>query len=170
VAKDLVSARILRTMNDLDIEKCRKSNNKGIAFVALLLLAIPIFIATYSEAASEGLLGTIISAAVDGVIMVHFLLYSTSVFLVAAPYILFFGLWYTKRYLWRPALQRASNIIQTQNLEEQKKWNSSKRTKKNNSNEMAIKIGTDYLITSLSWIILQFTSAGKFAKIIHDPR
>merc|ERR1711868_352831 len=35
---------------------------------------------------------------------------------------------------------------------------------------MAIKIGTDYLITSLSWIILQFTSAGKFAKIIHDLR
>jgi hypothetical protein len=107
----LAAAKLLRQLDDLDMEKCRDRRSWYIGTASFLLFAVPVALILFNESLGN----QIIDTALGGVVTA-FLIANSELFLtfgniaIAIPYIIICGLVAYTVFLYRPARHRGRQL------------------------------------------------------------
>eukprot|EP01038_Epipyxis_sp_PR26KG_P005612 gene5612-7752_t len=97
ITKELISAKILRKLNDIDIEKCKQNRSIRLQLLAALFLTIPILFSTLNESVGDVVTDIIIPGLFTGIVFINSYLF-TYAGLVGVIIVNFFFIMYC---LWK---------------------------------------------------------------------
>ena len=172
VSEDLFSAQILRRIRDVDVKTCRTNNDLSLALLVLLLLSVPLLISLTSEIAGESVFGTFIGIICDSFILLNQFLYSISILVLLAPYVLIIVLYATRFWWARGMLNKANKVLSkmyyTRNRYSQ--WRQSLRNRRHMSVFRMLRILLSYLKRLLHGMKRYFLKLSAFRKNTYVSR
>lgn len=104
--KELVTAKILHHLTDLDIADCRREYSMRMSIVAVLVILIPMMVAIVDEGMADALLQQVIPAAFTLFLVINYQIWINTGFVIVVPYLVLIA-W----YFWRKELRKKAKQI-----------------------------------------------------------
>jgi len=124
-AKDLASARILRHVDDLDVERCRESSTGGIPLWMVVLIAIPAVANMINESIGDTVVDSLVNMFLVAIILFGTFINDNGPALLAIP-CGFVGAWlFYEHCILAPAKSRVKRIAADANNSQ--RWRTSRR-------------------------------------------
>jgi len=126
IAQHMPAAYILRQVDDVDTEACRKNRDFSVGTIALVIIAIPVLVAMVSSFLGDQFLEFALPSILCGITVVFQALLDISVGFFVIPLILMLAFAFYHYGLLTPALARVKKLISVAHTAE-RKWAMPKR-------------------------------------------
>jgi hypothetical protein len=126
VAKELASARILRHIDDLDVERCREGRTGGIPSWMIVLIAIPALANLISDGLGDTVIDNMVNMALTALILFGSFINDNGPSLIAIP-CGFIALWWFYEYgVLAPSKSRVKRLAANADNSQQR-WRTTRR-------------------------------------------
>ena len=110
VAKDLSTAKILRHIDDVDIEVCRLNRDVGMATLAIIIVSIPVYVGAADFILGEIALDSALPAMFSMYLLGNYFLLSLSVIALVIPYLILAGFYGWRHFVVIPAIRKIKSM------------------------------------------------------------
>jgi len=128
-AKSLASAKILRHLDDLDVERCRDGRTSRMGAILFFLVAIPAVASFVNDGFAETILDTVSNMFVTVIILVGSALNDVGAEILVIPFVFLAAYLIYRFFVLGPATRRLQLISQGGADGNTRRWKTSRRTK-----------------------------------------
>ena len=110
IGLDLSAAKILRHMDDVDIEVCRLNRDVGMSTLAVVIVSIPVYVGALDFILGEIALDSALPAMFSMFLLGNYFLLTLGVIALVIPYLLLGGFYTWRHFVVIPAIRKIKSL------------------------------------------------------------